>query len=168
MPLYDPYRRRCLAEVDVQTLPPVGVVVPTRGRTAGDPWFAHMPWTGESVRIEDLPESVQGDVRAAIRSNDLRERLLQRCDDVRGLDQVPPMDETEALAVLSEAVEARRAGWADVDLAVSTAKARGFGDSEVALALATLEDEPTLSDALDGVEVVSVSRIAEKMRARTD
>lgn len=164
MKVWDPVQRRVFAQVDVQQLPAIGVVVPTRGRGPDDPWFAHVLWTNESRRIEDLPASLQEDVRRAIARNDLQERLLQRLSE---LDAVAPLEEAEAVGALARACEVVGLADSEVEAVISRARASGFTTSEIALALSSLEDATTLSDALDGVEVVSVGRIAAKMRAST-
>lgn len=169
MPRYDPIRRRMLAAEDVQQLDAIGPMagyVPTRGRDPGAPWFVWLAWTNESRRIEDLPPSLRDDVRLVVHAADVSERLLQRCDDVRGLDLVPAMSESHAALALHDARDLHERDWPAVDAAIAAARKRGFKTSEIAIALERLEDAPALSDALDGVEVVSVKQIAESMRAR--
>lgn len=166
MKVYDPVQRRFFAPQDTIQLPPCGVVVPVRGRGPDDPWFAHLPWTNETQRIEDLPLPVQEDVRREIGRFDLRHRLLQRCDDARGLDHVPPMDEVEADGLLQEARKPYEGDPLGLEQALAAARSAGYRTSEIAFALGALDSVPTLSDALDGVEVVSVRQLAEEMRAR--
>lgn len=165
MKVYDPVQRRFFTEEDVIRLVTGLTVEAVRGRGPDDPWFAHVPWTNETRRIEDLPQSVQEDLRREIGRFDLRHRLLQRCDDARGLGHVPPMDEAEAQDLLQEARTAYDADPMGVELAISAARVKGFRSSEIAFALRSLDSVPTLSDALDGVEVVSVRQLAEEMRA---
>lgn len=141
-------------------------MVPTRGRGPDDPWFLHRSWTNESFRIQDAPQHIQEGVAKEIRGFDLRAKLLQRCDDVQGLGHVPPMDASDSTRVLSEAIEQHADEREAVAVAVMAAKSKGFADSTIAFALSSLEDAATLSDALDGVEVVSVSQLADEMRAR--
>lgn len=167
MRYYDPNRHRWLDESAVLTLPAIDQLVPVRGAESGDEWFAYIPWTGESRRLSDLSDDARASVLSETVRADLIETLLTRCADVRALEQVPPMIESDAQAVLDASVMAFAGPSFDAQVAVTKARARGFTGSEVAFALSTLDDSGALSDALDGIEVISVGQVLDTMRAHT-
>lgn len=164
MNVYDPVGQCWREPREVVTLGEVDgltVVRPIGARY----WFGLRAWTNESVAEGFVAPELRQRMAELFLGAVLAEDVSRRCSELRSLQQVPPMESVEADAMLTEAL-GEMVEQVGLLFAVESAQSRGYSSSEIAFALRTLQAAPTLTEILQGIEVVSVRDLAARVRTR--
>ena len=162
MNVYDPTQGRLVALAALETASTVAGVIPVRAE--GGDWFAIDIWLNHPVRLERLDAERYEAVCDSIEQKQIHEELQILCREAVEEGRTLALDEADGKHALRRALAA-------IDCPVrpeTVVRLRTqFSEGVIAQAILLRNDPQTLADPFEGVEVVSVSRLIEEMRARS-